>query len=76
MDNNYLKDQNLMLEAMKIAATPAGRQLMALLLKQGGNDLQNAMEKAAAGDISQAQKAIASLLDNPEAKKLLEQLGR
>ena len=76
MDNNYLKDQNLMLEAMKIAATPAGKQLMALLQKQGGNDLQNAMEKAAAGDISQAQKAIASLLDNPEAKKLLEQLGR
>jgi len=76
MENKFANNPNLVQEAMKIASTPAGKQLMALLQKQGGNDLQYVMEKAVAGDMAQAQKAIASLLNNPEARKLLDQLGR
>ena len=63
-------------EAKRIAATPAGRELIRLLQKQGGTDLQQAMERAATGDYSGAQKARSVLLQDPETKKLLEQLGR
>ena len=65
-----------MQEARRIAATPAGQELIRLLQKQGGNDLKQAMERAAAGDYSSAQKTLSALLNDPEAKKLLNKLGR
>lgn len=72
MQNNPQAKQEL----FRLASSPAGRQLIAMLQNSGGTDLQKAMEKAASGDYTEAKKAISSLLDNPEAKKLLEQLGR
>lgn len=69
-------NQNPMQEAMKIAATPAGQELIKLLQQNGGDELRQAMAKASAGDYTQAKQAITSLLNSPEAKKLLEQLGR
>lgn len=65
-----------MQEILKMAQSPAGQQLIQMLQQSGGQELQQAMEKAAAGDYSQAKQAITSLLNDPEAKKLLEQLGR
>lgn len=62
-------------EAMKLAQSPAGQQLIKLLQETGGQDLRSAMEKAAAGDYSQAKQAISALMNNPEAKKLLKQMG-
>lgn len=62
-------------EAMKLAQSPSGQQLIKLLQEQGGNDLQSAMEKAAAGDYSQAKQAIQALMRNPEAQKLFKQMG-
>lgn len=65
-----------MQEAMRLARSPSGQQLLALLQKNGGTDLNTAMEQAAAGNYEQAKKALSSLLADPEVKKLLEQLGR
>lgn len=65
-----------MQEARRIAATPAGQELIRLLQKQGGNDLKRAVERAAAGDYSGAQRTLSALLADPEAKKLLDRLGR
>ena len=62
-------------EAKKLAATAEGRQLAKLLQQLGGPDLQQAMDSAAAGDLTQAQKAIMALMKDPEARKLLQQLG-
>ena len=76
MDNKLSNNSHFMQEAMKIAATPEGKKLINLLQQQNGNDLQKAMNLAAAGDISQARKVIQSLMENPDAKKLLDQLGR
>ena len=76
MDNKLSNNSHLMQEAMKIAATPEGKKLINLLQQQNGNDLQKAMNLAAEGDISQARKVIQSLMENPDAKKLLDQLGR
>lgn len=62
-------------EARKLAATPEGKQLAALLQQLGGHDMQQAMDRAAAGDMTQAKQAISALMQNPEARQLLEKLG-
>ena len=69
-------NQNLIREAMRLAGTPAGQQLLALLQKNGGDGLKSAMDQAAAGDYEQAKQSLSALLSDPEAKKLLQQLGR
>lgn len=63
-------------EIMRLAQTPAGRQLLTMLQKSGGQELRSAMEKASGGDYRDAQKAIQAFLSNPEAQALLEQLRR
>lgn len=67
-------DKFSMQDAMKIAASPAGQQLLSMLQRSGGNELQQAADLAAAGDYSQAKKLLSSLLANPEAQDLLSQL--
>ena len=63
-------------EAMKLAQSDAGRELYALLQRTQGKQLQSAMDQASAGDYAQVQKTLSSLLSNPEAKKLLEKMGK
>ena len=62
-------------EARKLASTPEGQQLAKLLQQLGGPTMQQAMDSAAAGDLSQAQEAITHLMKDPQARKLLQQLG-
>jgi thioredoxin-like negative regulator of GroEL len=63
-------------QAMRFAGTPEGQQLLRILQQNGGDALQKAMEKAAAGDMTQAKQTLSALLQNEEAQKLLKQLGR
>lgn len=63
-------------QAMALAKTPAGQQLLAVLKKSGGEDARIAMEKAAAGELQEAKQAVSALLNNPEIRELLKQLGR
>lgn len=72
---NTADNVNPMQEAMKMAQSPAGQQLIKLLQQNGGDTLRSAMEQAAAGDYSKAQQALSILMQNPEAKKLFEQMG-
>jgi hypothetical protein len=65
-----------MQDAMRLAATPAGQQLIALLRQQGGNELQHALNSAAAGDYTKAKQSLEALMTDPQAQKLLEQLMR
>ena len=68
--------QNFSVEqAMAFASTPAGRQLLSLLQKKGGDDLQKAKNFAAAGDMNQAKDALSSMLSDPQIQALLKQLG-
>lgn len=64
-----------MQEAMRLAKTPAGQQLLQMLQQANAAELQQAMSSAAAGDYTQAKKTLSALLDTPEARKLLNQLG-
>lgn len=61
-------------ELLRLAQSPAGQQLIALLQQSGGDALQTAVEKVSAGDYTQAKKAMSSLLSSPEAQKLLKKL--
>lgn len=77
MDNSSNLPNNLsMQEVLRMAATPAGQQLIAMLRRQGGNELQSAMASAASGDYREAKHAIEKLLRDPQAQKLMKELGR
>lgn len=64
-----------MQEAMRLAKSPAGQQLFALLRQTDPAALHQAMDQAAAGDYDHVKKTLASLLASPEASELLKQLG-
>ena len=65
-----------MQEALRLAKSPAGQQLLAMLQRADAEKIRQVMDQASAGDINQAKKSISALLDTPEAKALLAQLGR
>ena len=62
-------------EARRLAGTPEGKQLAAQLQQLGGYNMQQALEAAAAGDMRQAKQAVSMLMQDPQARKLLELLG-
>lgn len=63
-----------MRELIQLAQTPAGQQLIALLQKQGGNRLQEAIAKAVSGDYTRAKEILSELLSSPDAQRLLQEL--
>lgn len=74
--NSKLPNQLPMQEMLRFAASPAGKQLLALMQQKGGNELQKAMGLAAAGDFSQAKQLMESVLSDPQAQNLLKEFGR
>lgn len=71
MQNN----QDAIREAMRLAQTPAGRQLIQMLQGSSDPQLQKAMASAASGDYNAAKQALSAILSNPDAQKLLQQMG-
>ena len=65
-----------MQEILRLAASPAGKQLIALMQQKGGDELQKAMQLAAAGEYTQAKHVLDSVLSDPQAQKLMKELGR
>ena len=64
-------------EAMRLAKSPAGQQLIALLQQSNGPQLQKAMDLASAGDMKSAGQIINTLLSsNEQAQGLIDRLGR
>ena len=63
-------------ELLKLAQSPAGQQLIVALKQQQGQNLSIAMARAAMGDYEMARQTITDFLSTPEAKALLEKLGR
>jgi hypothetical protein len=68
-------DQDAIREAIRMAQTPAGKQLIQMLQSSGDPNLQKAMTSAASGDYSAAKQALSAILSNPEAQMLLQQMG-
>ncbi len=74
MEKN-LPNNMSMQEVLRLANSPAGQQLIALMQQQGGGEFQKAMASAASGDYRQAKQAIEALMTDPKAQQLLKQLG-
>lgn len=62
-------------DAMRLANSPEGQQLIALLKQSDDGTLQSAMEQAKKGDYSRAKEALTPLLASEEIQKLLRQMG-
>jgi hypothetical protein len=61
-------------EAMRLANSPAGQQILAMLRQNNPHQLQQAMGQAASGNYTQAQYTLKSLLQDPQLQTLLRQL--
>lgn len=59
----------------RILGSPAGQQLLALLQQDGGAALRAAIGAATAGRTEEAKAMLAPIMESPEAKKLVAQIG-
>ena len=62
-------------EIMRLAKSPVGQQLIAMLQKQNSVQLEQAVLHAKTGDYTQASQTLRSMLSSDEAQKLLKELG-
>ena len=72
MEQKY--DDFSMQEAMRLAQSDTGQQLLQLLQRNHGNAAKIALDRAKDGDMQQAQKALQAFLSDPQAQALLRQL--
>ena len=63
-------------EIMRLANTPEGRQLIAMLQNADSRTLSNALHSAQSGDYDAAKTVLSSLMNTPEARELLSRFGR
>jgi hypothetical protein len=68
-------DNFSMQDALRLAKSDAGQQLFAMLRSKDSDTLNKAMEQAESGNYEQVKKTLSSLLDSPELRAMLEQLG-
>lgn len=73
--NSNTPKQPSVQELMRLAASPAGQQLINLMRQQGGSELEKAVTQASAGDYTQAKRLIDKMMADPQAIKLLNELG-
>lgn len=64
-----------MQDAVKMANTPAGQELLAILQKSDTVALQDAMKQASSGNYDSAKQILEPLLASPDIQQLLRQLG-
>ena len=70
------KSQDFSMEDIKrLAGSPAGKQLIAMLQQGDSAKLQQVIAQAQAGNLSQASQTLSGMLSSPEAQKLMKDLG-
>ena len=68
--------QNLPMEDAKhLAESPTGQQLMQLLRQSGGSQLDEAAKQLQQGNAAQAMELLLPLMEDPNIRALLRQLG-
>lgn len=63
-------------DAMRMANSPAGQQLIRHLRQTGGEDLNHALNQASAGDYTKAMQLLSQMAKSPDLQKYLKQLRR
>lgn len=61
-------------EAMRLAKTPAGQQLLAILKQEKGDKLQSIIRLAQEGNMQAAGNALQEVFSSPSAKELIREL--
>ena len=70
-----MKDQDYTVaEAMRLANTDAGKQLLALLKSQQSGALETAMSQAQEGNYDAIKRTMSAALSSPEVQRLLKQM--
>ncbi len=63
-------------EAMRIASSPAGQRLLAMLRQTDSAKLQQAVKQATTGEYAQAQQTISELLSAPQVQEALKEMNQ
>lgn len=61
---------------LKIAQSPAGQKLLAMLKADPAADLDSVAAAAASGNLEAAKQKISAMLSSKEARELLQQLEK
>ena len=61
-------------DALRMAATPAGKELINLLKANTSSDMDSARKAVASGDYEAAKASLSSLLQSADIQKLLRQM--
>lgn len=72
MQKNY--DELSMQEAMRLANTDTGKQLIALFKSQHEDQVPAVMESLRSGDLERARQALAAFMTDPRTQALLQQM--
>ena len=67
-------DDFSMQEAMRLANSDVGKQLIALFQEQHGAQYQTVMNSAKTGDLEEAKRSLADFMSDPKTQALLRQL--
>ncbi len=71
------KNENFSIqEAMRLASTPAGKQLLQIIQSAGGDTVEQARKHAASGDYQQAQQALSDMLKSSKVQQLLKEMEK
>lgn len=62
-------------DILRMAKSPAGQQLLAMLQQGDSAKLEQVIAQAKAGDFSKASQTLSGMLSSPEAQKLMKDLG-
>jgi hypothetical protein len=62
-------------DVMRMANSPAGKQLLAMLRQGDSAKLEQVIAQAKAGDFSSASQNLQAMLSSPEAQRLMKDLG-
>ena len=70
------KQENFsMQDALRLANSPAGKELLSILQSQNSENLQKAKSQAEKGEYDAVQKTLSGLLQDPKVRKLLEEMN-
>ena len=72
MQKNF--DDLSMQEAMRLANTDTGKQLIAMFKQQHSEEVPNVMQSLRAGDIERAKQALAAFMSDPKTQALLSKM--
>ena len=69
-------DNISMQDAMRLANTPAGKELIATLRSAGGSDLAQAQQAVAKGDYESAKQSLSQIQKSPQNQALLQEMEK